>query len=55
MIKDLNTLKEENIETIRRIADDIAHTFNEEKPKNIDECYEQYLYAQKLGKELNME
>lgn len=55
VIKDLNTLKEENIETIRRIADDIAHTFNEEKPQNIDECYEQYLYAQKLGKELNME
>lgn len=55
VIEDLNKLKEENIETITKIAEDIAHTFDGEKVENADECYEQYQFAQKLGKELNME
>ncbi|MCF0194161.1 MAG: dynamin family protein [Bacteroidaceae bacterium] len=55
VIEDLNKLKEENINTIRQIADKIAHTFDDVKAENIDECYEHYQYAQKLGKELNIE
>lgn len=49
VIKDLAKLREENINTIRKIADDIAHKFNDVKAENIDECYEHYIYAQQIG------
>ena len=55
VIDDLAKLREDNINTIKTIADDIAHTFDEEKPDNIDICHEQYMYAQKIGKELGIE
>lgn len=55
MVKvDLVKLREENIETIRCIADDIAHTFDDVKPENIDECADQYNYAQQIGKQLGI-
>lgn len=55
VIDDLAKLREDNINTIKTIADNIAHTFDEEKPDNIDVCYEQYLYAKRIGKELGIE
>ena len=55
VIGDLAKLKEDNINTIKNIADDIAHTFDEEKPDNIDVCCEQYMYARRIGKELGIE
>ena len=54
VIDDLHKLREENIETIRTIAEDIAHTFDDVKADNLDECFEQYNYAQELGEELGI-
>ena len=54
VIGDFTKLKEENIETIRKIADDIAHTFDDLKAENFDECYEHYIYAQQIGKKLGI-
>lgn len=54
VIDDLHKLREENIETIRTIAEDIAHTFDDVKVDNLDECFEQYNYAQELGEELGI-
>lgn len=55
VIEDLAKLREENIETIRIIADDIAHKFDEEKPDNIDESVDHYKYAKKIAKEIGLE
>lgn len=54
VITDLAKQREENIQTIRKIADDIAHSFDDVKPENIDECTEHYIYAQELGKKLGI-
>lgn len=54
VLNDLSKLKEENIDTIRTIADNIAHSFDDEKADNIDECYEHYIYAQGIGKSIGI-
>lgn len=54
VIDDLHKLREENIETIKTIAEDIAHTFDDVKADNLDECFEHYTYAQELGKKLGI-
>lgn len=46
---DLFKLRKENIDTIRTIADDIAHTFDDVKADNIDECQKHYMYAKEIG------
>jgi len=51
---DLVKLREENIETIRNIANDIEHTFDDVKSENIDECTDHYIYAQQIGKKLGI-
>ena len=38
VIKDLEKLKEENINNVKQIADQILHTFDDEKPQNYEEC-----------------
>lgn len=52
--KDLAKLREENIQTIRKIADDIAHTFDDVKSENIGECTDHYIYALQIGKKLGI-
>lgn len=52
--EDLEKLRETNIETIRDIAGDIAHTFDDVKPENIEECTEQYVYAKEIGKQIGI-
>lgn len=54
VIDDLHKLREENIETIRTIAEDIAHTFDDVKADDVDECFEQYIYAKELGEKLGI-
>lgn len=55
MVKeDLAKLREENVQTIRKIADDIAHTFDDVKSENIDECIEHYIYAQQIGEKMGI-
>lgn len=51
---DLAKLREENIETIKNIANDIKHTFDDVKSENIDECTDYYIYAQQIGKKLGI-
>ena len=53
--EDLKKLREENEITIRKIANDIAHSFDSEKPKDIEKCQEEYLYAKKIGIEIGIE
>lgn len=38
VLKDLDNLKEENINNIKLIADQILHTFDDEKPQNYEDC-----------------
>lgn len=52
--EDLEKLRESNIETIREIADDIAHTFDDIKPENIEVCTEQYVYAKEIGNKIGI-
>ena len=40
VVEDLSKLREENIDTIRNIANDIANTFEDVKCEDIDECTE---------------
>ena len=51
---DLVKLREENIETIRNIANDIEHTFDDVKCEDIDECTDHYIYAQQIGIKLGI-
>lgn len=55
VIDDLAKLKEVNIQTINQIADDIAHSIEEEKPANIDKCIEEYNYAKSIAKRIGIE
>lgn len=52
--EDLEKLRESNIETIRGIANDLAHTFDDIKSENIKECTEQYIYAKEIGKKIGI-
>lgn len=52
--KDIEKLKEENIETIRKIANDIEHTFDDDKSENIDVCTDHYIYAQQIGEKIGI-
>lgn len=54
VIDDLAKLREDNINTIRDIADDIAHTFDDVKADNVEECYKHYVYAQEIGKTIGI-
>ena len=54
MTTDLVKLREDNIETIRNIANDISHTFDDVKSEDIDECIDHYLYAQQIGQKLGI-
>lgn len=53
--EDLKKLKDENVETIIKIADDIAHSYDSEKPNDIEKCHKDYLYAQYIGKVIGIE
>ena len=55
VIEDLAKLREENIQTIIKIADQFAHSFEEEKPANIDKCIEEYNYAKSIAKRIGIE
>lgn len=55
VINDLAKLREENVDTIRIIAGDIAHTFDEGMADDSDECFEQYNYAKKIAQEIGLE
>ena len=55
VIEDLAKLREENIQTIIKIADQFAHSFEEEKPTNIDKCIEEYNYAKSIAKRIGIE
>ena len=44
----------ENINTIRNIANDIANRFEAVKREDINECTENYHYAQQIGKKLGI-
>lgn len=54
VVEDLSKLREENIDTIRNIANDIANTFEDVKCEDIDECTENYHYAQQIGKKMGI-
>lgn len=54
VLEDLAKLREENVDTIRSIADDIAHTFDDVKADDIEKCQEQYIYAQQIGKSIGI-
>ena len=50
-----NKIQEKLGDEAGKIADDIAHSFDSEKPEDIDKCKEDYLYAKKIGKEIGIE
>lgn len=54
IIEDLSKLREENIDTVRNIANDIANIFEDVKCDDIDECTENYHYAQQIGKKIGI-
>ena len=54
VVEDLSKLREENIDTIRNIANDIANTFEDVKCEDINECTENYHYAQQIGKKMGI-
>ena len=54
--QDLAKLREENISTIRQIADEtFAKAFDTEKPQDMEQCRRDYLYAQNIGKQIEIE
>lgn len=53
VIEDLYKLRDENIETIRKIAEDTANIFEGERPIDINQCRADYEYAKEIGKSLN--
>lgn len=52
---DLVKLRDENVETLKNIADDIVHAFDSERPGDIEKCKEEYNYSIQIGKQLGIE
>ena len=50
--RDLEKLKEENIETMYTIAREFEKSYDETKPTDIDECLKQVELSRSIGKQL---
>jgi len=52
VLKDIDKLKEENIETMYEIARDFERSYDETKPTDVGECYKQVELSRSIGKKL---
>jgi len=52
VLRDIDKLEEENIETMYEIARDFERSYDETKPTDVEECYKQVELSRSIGKKL---
>lgn len=50
IVKDVNKLRDMNIETVLMIADEIESSFDEEKPHNAEQCLKDVKLSEMIGR-----